>query len=70
MMRQLPMYPRQNAQVGNAKINIGYSLIKAPVDGYIGRIHIKTGSLVGISSLDPIDEYFRSKGCAGLFFRE
>src|SRR5882762_8641708 len=29
------------ATVGNAKINIGYSLIKAPVDGYIGRVHIK-----------------------------
>ena len=25
------------AQVGNAKINIGYSLIKAPVDGFIGQ---------------------------------
>ena len=42
------------AQVGNAKINIGYSLIKAPVDGYIGRIHSKIGSLVGIASLDPL----------------
>jgi membrane fusion protein (multidrug efflux system) len=29
------------AQVGNAKINIGYSLIRAPVDGFIGRIHLK-----------------------------
>jgi len=43
-----------NAQVGNAKINIGYSLIKAPVDGYIGRIHIKMGSLVGVTSQDPL----------------
>jgi membrane fusion protein (multidrug efflux system) len=42
------------AQVGNAKINIGYSLIKAPVDGFIGRIHLKIGSLVGINSLDPM----------------
>jgi membrane fusion protein, multidrug efflux system len=42
------------AQVGNAKINIGYALIKAPVDGYIGRIRSKIGSLVGISSLDPL----------------
>jgi membrane fusion protein, multidrug efflux system len=43
-----------NAQVGNAKINIGYSLIKAPVDGFIGRIHIKLGSLAGGTSTDPL----------------
>jgi membrane fusion protein, multidrug efflux system len=42
------------AQVANAKINQGYSLIKAPVDGYIGRIHIKVGSLVGSTGFDPI----------------
>lgn len=42
------------AQVGNAQINIGYSLITAPVDGYIGRIHFKTGSLVGVSMADPL----------------
>jgi membrane fusion protein, multidrug efflux system len=43
-----------DAQIGNAKINIGYSLIKAPVDGFIGRIHVKTGSLVGVSVADPL----------------
>jgi membrane fusion protein, multidrug efflux system len=43
-----------DAMVGNAKINIGYSLIKAPVDGYIGRIHIKIGSLAGLVSADPL----------------
>jgi membrane fusion protein (multidrug efflux system) len=42
------------AQVANAEINIGYSLIKAPADGYIGRIHFKTGSLVGLSTTDPL----------------
>jgi membrane fusion protein, multidrug efflux system len=42
------------AQVANAKINIGYSLIKAPVDGFIGRIHVKIGSLAGLSSADPL----------------
>ena len=31
----------------NAGINLGYTLIKAPVSGYIGRIPFKTGSLVG-----------------------
>ncbi len=42
------------AQVGNADINLSYSLIKAPVDGYIGRIHYKTGSLVGPTSVDQL----------------
>jgi membrane fusion protein (multidrug efflux system) len=31
----------------NAGINLGYTLIKAPSSGYIGRIPFKTGSLVG-----------------------
>src|SRR5882757_5756636 len=34
------------ATVANAEINIGYTLISAPVDGYIGRIPSKIGSLV------------------------
>ncbi len=42
------------AQVGNAEINIGYSLIRAPMDGFIGRIPFKTGSLVGVSSPEPL----------------
>ena len=42
------------AQVGNAKINISYSLIRAPVDGFIGRIHLKIGSLVGGNNQDPM----------------
>ncbi len=43
-----------NAMVHNAQINLGYTLIKAPVDGYIGRIPFKTGSLVGISSTEAL----------------
>jgi membrane fusion protein (multidrug efflux system) len=42
------------AQVGNAEINIGYSLIRAPMDGFIGRIPFKTGSLVGVSTAEPL----------------
>jgi membrane fusion protein (multidrug efflux system) len=34
------------AAVGNAQINIGYTLVKAPANGYIGRIPFKTGALV------------------------
>jgi membrane fusion protein (multidrug efflux system) len=42
------------AQVANAQINIGYGLIKAPADGYVGRIHFKTGSLVTMSATEPL----------------
>ena len=56
-----------NATVGNAKINIGYSLIKAPVDGYIGRIHIKIGSLVGISNQDPLTNISEVKDVRAYF---
>jgi membrane fusion protein (multidrug efflux system) len=31
----------------NAGINLGYTLVKAPVSGYIGRIPFKVGALVG-----------------------
>ncbi len=55
------------AQVANAKINMGYSLIKAPVDGFIGRIHIKIGSLVGGSNLDPLTNISEVKDVRAYF---
>jgi len=42
------------AIVQSAEISVGYTLIKAPVDGYIGRIPLKTGSLVGRSMPDAL----------------
>lgn len=42
------------AQVGNAQINIGYTFIKAPVNGYVGRFPYKTGSLVGKGEPQPL----------------
>ncbi|WP_232539150.1 efflux RND transporter periplasmic adaptor subunit [Chitinophaga tropicalis] len=42
------------AQVSNARINLGYTLITAPVSGYIGRIPLKTGSLVGRGETQPL----------------
>lgn len=42
------------AMVRNAQINLGYTMIKAPVDGYIGRIPLKTGSLVGTTTAQPL----------------
>lgn len=38
----------------NASINLGYTLIKAPVSGYIGRIPYKIGSLVGKGEASPL----------------
>ena len=38
---------QSRATVGSAQINVGYTYIKAPVNGYIGRIPFKIGSLVG-----------------------
>lgn len=42
------------AMVGNAQINLGYTTISAPVDGYIGRIPLKTGSLVGTTTAEAL----------------
>jgi membrane fusion protein (multidrug efflux system) len=40
------------AGVGTANINLGYTVIKAPVNGYVGRLPKKQGSLV--SPADPL----------------
>lgn len=45
---------QSKAIVGNAQINVGYTLITAPVSGYIGRIPYKTGSLVGRGETEPL----------------
>jgi membrane fusion protein, multidrug efflux system len=42
------------AAVANAQINIGYTIVKATANGYIGRIPYKTGSLVGKSDAQPL----------------
>lgn len=42
------------AGVGSAKINLGYTLIRASVDGYIGRLAKKQGSLVGPSDAQAL----------------
>ena len=42
------------AMVQSAEINVGYTTIKAPVDGYIGRIPHKTGSLVGRTTAEAL----------------
>jgi RND family efflux transporter MFP subunit len=38
----------------NAGINLGYTLLKAPVSGFIGRIPFKVGALVGKGEAQPL----------------
>jgi membrane fusion protein (multidrug efflux system) len=42
------------ANVSTAQINMGYTTIKAPVSGYIGRLLKKQGSLVSPSDVDAL----------------
>lgn len=42
------------ASVGNAKINVGFTTITAPVSGYIGRIPYKKGSLISRTDPNPL----------------
>ena len=42
------------AMTENARINVGYTVVKAPSNGYIGRIAFKTGSLVGTTTAEPL----------------
>ena len=53
-----------------AKVNLGYTSIKSPIDGRIGKVNITegnyvnatSGSLVNISSTDPVYVAFSLKG--------
>src|SRR3989337_1133713 len=49
------------AMVQSAEINVGYTLIKAPVDGYIGRIPLKIGSPVGRPTSIPLTVISQTK---------
>src|ERR1700749_4797976 len=44
------------ANVSTAQINLGYTLIKAPVNGYIGRLLKKQGSLVGPTDTESLTQ--------------
>ncbi len=45
-----------NANVGSAKIRLGYTLVKAPVSGYISRLPKKRGSLVSPTDPEPLTQ--------------
>lgn len=42
------------AELVNAKVNLGYTAITSPVDGIVGSIPYKTGSLVSANSAQPL----------------
>jgi membrane fusion protein (multidrug efflux system) len=42
------------AELANARVNLSYTRITSPVDGVIGSIPFKTGSLVSSSSAQPL----------------
>lgn len=44
------------ANVSSAQINLGYTLIKAPVSGYIGRLLKKHGSLISPSDVEALTQ--------------
>ena len=56
-----------NAQVTSAEVNIGYTVISAPISGRIGRSKVSAGDLVGpntgdlttLVSIDPIEAMFQ-----------
>ncbi len=45
---------KASAAVASAQINLGYTTIKAPVSGYIGRMPKRIGNLVSKSDKDPL----------------
>lgn len=45
---------QMKAVVATARINMGYTLVKAPVKGYIGRLAKKQGSLVSPADVEAI----------------
>lgn len=45
---------KASAAVGSAQINVNFTIIKAPVSGYIGRIPKRVGNLVSKSDKEPL----------------
>lgn len=67
------------AMVESARINLDYTLLKAPADGYIGRVPFKTGSLVDptnpealtvLSEISNVFVYFSMSESEFLRFKE
>jgi membrane fusion protein (multidrug efflux system) len=52
---------QNKAGVAAAQINLDYTLIKAPVNGYIGRLPKKQGSLIGIADPEALTKLSDTK---------
>ncbi|MCR8561108.1 efflux RND transporter periplasmic adaptor subunit [Mucilaginibacter sp. BJC16-A38] len=48
------------ASLANAKINLGYTTITSPVDGVIGSLPYKLGSLVNSTTTDPLTTVYNT----------
>lgn len=48
------------AALANAKINLGYTTITSPVDGVIGSLPYKLGSLVSSTTTDPLTTVYNT----------
>ena len=55
------------AAVQSAKINLGYTNITAPASGYVGKLPLKTGSLVGKSTDEPLTVLSETKDIHAYF---
>jgi len=49
-----------NAALQNAKVNLGYTTIVSPVDGVIGSLPYKLGSLVTSTTTDPLTTVYNT----------
>jgi len=52
---------QNRAAVAAAQINLDYTLIKAPVSGYIGRLPKKQGSLIGVADPEALTKLSDTK---------
>lgn len=60
-------YKFATSQKNNAQINLSYATITAPVDGVVGRIVIRQGTLVSSSSVDPLTTVSADKNVDAYF---
>src|SRR3546814_16506863 len=51
------------ASIKTAEINLGYTLIRAPISGRTGSVSVKTGNLVGSNDAQRSEERRVGKEC-------
>jgi RND family efflux transporter MFP subunit len=51
--KYLSQKQQDEANLGNAKLNLGYTTLNAPFDGLLGEHQVDVGNLVGNSPVDP-----------------